>query len=282
MTGDGILEDKANGDLRRRNKTNINNLERSISIIGGGTVMLLGARRASLSGLLLAVAGSALIHRGVTGHCVAYAGFGNDRRTAIDEENVARDVHVEKSITIKKDAAELYSFWRRFENLPRIMRHLESVTPIDELRSHWVVIGPAGKRFEWDAEIYNEKKNELIAWRSLAGSDIVNAGSVRFEPMPAGRGTEVKVVLNYNVPGGWLTALFAKPFRTEPVQMIEDDLRRFKQLAETGEVATIEGQPTGADARNRTAEREASKRALESGTHDTQHIARSRTRAQVA
>ena len=126
------------------------------------------------------------------------------------------------------------------------MKHLESVTCTGINRSHWVAKGPGGKNVEWDAEVYNEKPNEMIAWRSLEGSDIVNAGSVRFKPLGA-RGTEVKVVLNYNTPGGKVSAFLARLLGHEPGQMIADDLRRLKQILETGEAATIEGQPSGRD-----------------------------------
>ena len=227
-------------------KTNLNNVERSASIIGGGTLLLVALKQPSWKGLILAIAGGALIHTGVTGYCVAASRRRNNETSVTDDENVARDVHVQKSILINKDSAQLYSYWRRFENLPRIMRHLESVTTLDEQRSHWIAIGPAGKTFEWDAEIYNEKPGEMIAWRSLPGADIANAGSVHFEPLGSGRGTKLKVTLNYNIPGGKLTALFAKPFGKEPGQLIEDDLQRFKRLMETGEVPTVEGQSNGA------------------------------------
>lgn len=228
-------------------RTNLNNVERAASLIGGATLLFVGLKRPSWGGLLMAVAGGALVHTGATGYCVAYSALGrtSNGTSVADDDNVARDVHVEKSILINRDATDLYSYWREFENLPAIMRHLESVTTFDDQKSHWVAIGPAGKKFEWDAEIYNEKPDELIAWRSMPGADIVNAGSVHFEPVGFGRGTRVKVVLNYNIPGGKLTALFAKPFGTEPGQLIEDDLHRFKQLMETGELPTVQGQPAG-------------------------------------
>jgi uncharacterized membrane protein len=124
------------------------------------------------------------------------------------------------------------------------MDHLESVNSVGFNRWHWVAKGPAGVRLEWDAEIYNEKPNELIAWRSLDGN-FINAGSVHFEPAPGERGTMVKVVMNYNAPGGKVSALLAKLFGQEPGQVIEEDLRRLKQILETGEVATIEGQSSG-------------------------------------
>jgi len=114
-------------------------------------------------------------------------------------------------------------------------------------RWHWVAKGPVGTRPEWDAEIYNEKPNELIAWRSLDGN-VTNAGSVHFEPAPGEAGTQVKVVLNYNLPGGKVSALMAKLFGQEPGQMIEGDLRRLKEMLEGGAIATAEGEPSGPDA----------------------------------
>lgn len=125
------------------------------------------------------------------------------------------------------------------------MEGLQSVTRLDDKTSHWVAIGPGGKKVEWDAEIYNEKEGELIAWRSLSGSDITNAGSIHFEEAPGGRGTYVKVVLNYNPPGGKAAALFAKLFGQEPGQLVEHNLKRLKQLIETGEIPTTEGQSSG-------------------------------------
>ncbi len=226
---------------------NVGEIERLASAIAGGALAVYGLRQRSIGGLCLTLAGTALLHRGVTGHCNTYQAFGiatTDAKAANGETAVAKDVHVEKAIAIDKSPEELFSFWRQFENLPRFMKNLESVTCSGLNRSHWVAKGPAGKNVEWDAEIYNEKPNEMIAWRSLEGADIVNAGSVHFKPLGV-RGTEVKVVLNYNLPGGKISALFAKLFGSEPGQMIADDLRRLKQILETGEAATIEGQPSG-------------------------------------
>jgi Predicted integral membrane protein len=141
-----------------------------------------------------------------------------------------------KSITINRKPEEVYHFWRNFENLPRFMSHLESVHVIDERRSHWVAKAPAGMKVEWDAEITEDRPNELIAWRSLEGTDVENSGSVRFASAPGGRGTEVKVSILYNPPGGAIGAGIAKLFGEEPEQQIKGDLRRFKQVMETGEV----------------------------------------------
>lgn len=281
MTKTDFLINQGSFKLNGNSKTNVNNVERAISVIGGGTIVLLGLKRPSLGGLLLTAIGGGLLHRGITGHCVAYAGLKTKNSLGAESAPVAHEIHVEKSITINKSPNELYAFWRRFENLPRIMRHLESVTPIDDGRSHWVALGPAGKKFEWDAEIYNEKSNELIAWRSLSGSDVVHAGSVRFEAGSPGRGTRVNVVMNYNVTGGRLTALFARLFGAEPGQMIEDDLRRFKQLMEAGEIATIEDQPSGRDATEQSVQLKASKKASPVSV-PTGEAGREKTRAHVA
>ncbi|MDQ6651808.1 MAG: DUF2892 domain-containing protein [Acidobacteriota bacterium] len=227
---------------------NVGSFERLACALAGGALAIYGLRRRSIGGLALSMAGAALLHRGSTGHCNAYQALGiNMSKDADDDVPVARDVHVEKSIIIDKTAEELYSFWRQFENLPRFMNHLESVTSLGFNRWHWVAKGPMGTRVEWHAEIYNEKPNEMIAWRSLEGADVTNAGSVHFERARGERGTQVKVILNYNAPAGKVTALLAKLFGQEPGQMIEEDLRRLKQVLETGEIANVEGQPSGRD-----------------------------------
>jgi uncharacterized membrane protein len=141
-----------------------------------------------------------------------------------------------QSITINRAPEEVYRFWRDFQNLPRFMNNLESVQVIDERRSHWVAKGPAGTTVEWDAEIIEDRPNELIAWRSVEGSDVDNWGTVRFERAPGGRGTEVTVEIEYNPPGGALGAGIAKILGEAPEQQIKDDLRRLKQVLEVGEV----------------------------------------------
>lgn len=141
-----------------------------------------------------------------------------------------------KSITINRPPEEVYRFWRNFENLPRFMSHLESVEVKDEKRSRWTANAPAGMKVEWDAEIVEDRPDHLIVWRSLKGADVENSGSVRFALAPGGRGTEVKVAILYNPPGGAVGASIAKLFGEEPEQQIKSDLRRLKQVLETGEV----------------------------------------------
>lgn len=158
---------------------------------------------------------------------------------------VARDVHIETSIAIDKSPAELFNFWRNFKNLPLFMKHLESVADLGGGKSHWIASGAGGVKVEWDAKILNEVENELIAWRSLETSDVTNAGSVRFEQAPNGRGCFVRVTMNYNPPAGKVGAAVAGLLGSEPKQLIKDDLRRLKQILETGEIATVEGQSSG-------------------------------------
>jgi uncharacterized membrane protein len=154
-------------------------------------------------------------------------------------------IKVEKTVTINKPVDELYHFWNNFENLPTFMKHLKNVKVYDDKRSHWVANAPLGNSVEWDADIIEKRENELISWVSVPGADVENTGSVRFTKAPGNRGTEVKVIMKYNPPGGVIGAAIAKLFGEEPEQQIGDDLRRFKMLMEAGEIATTEGQPRG-------------------------------------
>ena len=164
---------------------------------------------------------------------------------ALQHSRESGPVRVEKVVAIDRPAEELYGFWRQFDNLPRFMRHLESVRVIGQQRSHWVAKGPAGSRIEWEAEIVDDRPNELISWRSLPGADIENSGSVRFERAPGGRGTFVRVKMEYNPPGGFFGATVAKLLGEDPDTQVQRDMYRFKQVMETGQVTTTEGQPAG-------------------------------------
>ena len=238
-------ENRTNVRTGQAKNVNVGQTERVASTIGGAALALYGLTRGSLGGVALALIGGSLVYRGTTGHCSMYQALGVD--TAQNRAGVAgnRGIKVEKSVLVNKSPEELYRFWHNFENLPRFMNHLESVQVRDDRRSHWVAKAPLGTTVEWDAEIINEKENELIAWRSLEGADVNNAGSVRFQPARGGRGTEVKISLEYDPPAGVVGAAIAKLFGEEPSQQVEEDLRRFKQLMETGTIPTTEGQPSG-------------------------------------
>jgi uncharacterized membrane protein len=145
-------------------------------------------------------------------------------------------IHAKGTCIINLPPEEVYNFWRNFENLPRFMRHLEAVHDLGDGRSHWKAKGPAGMEVEWHATIIADVPGEVITWRSLEGSDVDHAGAVRFERATGGRGTIVKVNIEYLPVGGVIGATVAKLFGEEPEQQLDDDLRRFKQVLEVGEV----------------------------------------------
>jgi uncharacterized membrane protein len=227
---------------------NVGETERLVSLAAGSGLALYGMTRGTLGGLGLALIGGSLLYRGTTGHCACYASLGvNTAATrglgaSIPAQHGTR---VEESITILRPREELYRFWRELSNLPRIMAHLKSVVCASDQRSHWVAEGPLGVPVEWDAEIINERENEMIAWRSVGESEVETAGSVHFTEAPGERGTEVHVVLKYDPPAGKLGIGAARLLGQSPSHEIREDLRRFKRIMETGTVPTIEGQPRG-------------------------------------
>jgi uncharacterized membrane protein len=155
------------------------------------------------------------------------------------------DIYLERSIAVSKTPEECYRFWRSFENLPRFMQSLESVRPLDERRSRWVAKGPMAMRLEWTSEITADRPGEELAWRTLDDSGAAHAGSVKFEAAPAGRGSIVRISLHYSPLGGALGAGLVKLLGHDPQSLLREDLRRFKQVMETGEIPTTRGQPTG-------------------------------------
>lgn len=154
-------------------------------------------------------------------------------------------IKTEKTVTINRSPEELYRFWRNFENLPLFTKHLQQVRVYDNQRSHWVTKGVLDKTVEWDADIVEDRPNQLIRWTSVAGADVPNSGSIQFRPSFNDRGTEVKVVIEYDSAVGELGDTIAKLFGEAPKQQLGDDLSRFKMLMESGEIATTEGQPHG-------------------------------------
>jgi len=219
---------------------NVGYNERMVGAIGGPMLAIFGLTRGTPGGLMLAAGGGYLLYRSISGHCPVYQAAGITTARSANEP-----LHVEKSVTINRPAEDLYRFWHDFANLPRFMKHLESVSISSDRRSHWVVNGPAGRHVEWDAEITEDRPNQLIAWRSLAGAEVDNAGTVRFEPATGGRGTVVRVVIDYRLPAGALGMAVAQLFGEAPQQQIEGDLRRFKNIMEASEIPTTVGQPAG-------------------------------------
>jgi uncharacterized membrane protein len=143
-----------------------------------------------------------------------------------------------RTFTINRPRAELYAFWRDLTRLPRFMENVESVTILDDRRSHWVVSAPGGGSLEWDAVITEEMPDRLIAWESAKDAEVRNSGRIEFRDAPGGRGTEVTATISYDPPAGMVGQLIAKLFQKEPRIQARRDLRRFKQLMETGEIST--------------------------------------------
>ena len=155
------------------------------------------------------------------------------------DRQVGEEGHVAvRAVTLNKPRQELYAFFRRFSNLPQVMENIERIDELDDKRSHWVVKAPAGQTVEWDATVVEDEPGRLIAWKTEDGAQVPNHGVVEFRDAPEGRGTEVHAVIVYDPPGGALGKLVAELFAVEPGMQAKRDLRRFKMLMETGEVAT--------------------------------------------
>jgi uncharacterized membrane protein len=216
--------------------TNISHQEAAFSGLAGAMLALIGFTRRSWLGAALAITGAALLHRGMTQHCPIYQLLGaNTNELGRRKVPTRRAVKLEKSMTIDRRPEELYRYWRDLSNLARVMRHLQSVEVINDRMSHWVVkTMPGVPKIEWDAEIVNEVENERIGWRSMAGSDVDTAGSVQFRPARSGRGTELTVALQYDLPGGPIGRGIARLLGQDPERIIEEDLTLFKQAMESG------------------------------------------------
>ncbi len=237
LTVQPFADHKALDSVRAALNINVPQPERIGSIATGAGLVLYGASRRSFGGLLIALLGGALIHRGATGHCNVYEKLGINSRQLNTEKGVRGDkgIKVVKTITVSRSPQEVYRYWRNLENLPRFMEHVESVRELDDRRSAWVVKGPMGHDVEWTAEIITDREGEIIAWESLPGAEVQNAGSVWFSPAADG-GTEVKVSLQYQPPGGVVGATVAKMFGEAPEQQLDQDLNRVKELIEAGAV----------------------------------------------
>ena len=216
--------------LSKARAVNVGPVERALSIVSGAMLSLSALRRGSVPWLL---AGGTLIYRGITGSCPLYRAIESRSRISL-----LNGLQIEESVTVNKPIHQVYSLWRRLENLPRFMSHIESVTLAGENRSHWVAKLTPPFRLEWDTEIIDDEENKQLSWRSLSGSSIDHTGAVFFHAAPAGRGTEIKIILTYMPPGGSAGAAVAELLRRITRNQIRTDLRGFKAVAETGEKPT--------------------------------------------
>ena len=215
---------------------NISEVERWTSMAAGTALALYGLSRRNPRGWMLTAFGGLLLRRGMRGHCDVYDALGvsTARRDSDTRRYLggSRGVNVEERVTINRRPSEVYGFWRNLENLPRFMQHLESVERITETLSRWKARGPAAATLEWNAEIINEVPNKVIGWQSIEGSDVVSAGSVHFDHLGAGRGTRVRVRLQYSPPGGKVGAAIVKLMGSDAATEIREDLAQFKQTVE--------------------------------------------------
>ena len=225
---------------------NVHQVERIASIIAGTAMGYFGIREVlrhhSIPAAGLALGGAALIKHGVSSPGPRIPPAERAGNATIGYQH---GIRVDRTTTINCPREQVYAFWRNLENLPRFMKHVQCVRQIDDLHSHWIVEGPAGQKVEWDAEIINEIPNELLAWRSLPGASVDNAGSVRFEHATAGRGTKVSVSLQYQPPAGQIGVVLAKLLGKDPDLEVDMELHRLKNIIEAGEIPTSTGQPSG-------------------------------------
>jgi uncharacterized membrane protein len=240
-------------DDERATLHNVARPERIASVALGTALIALALRRRDASGVAAALLGGVFVHRGTTGNCMVYRTLGvstesadalldRPRRRDVTSRaatvNARKAIKVERSVTILRDRSELFAFWRNFENLPFFMEHLIAVRQDFDGRSHWVAKAPGGGTVEWDAVLVNEIPDELIAWKTVGDADVANAGSVRFSDAPSGRGTVVRVSFDFEPPAGRVGNLIARVFGEDPDRQVREDLRKFKQLMEAGEVTT--------------------------------------------
>ncbi|MCA1581994.1 MAG: DUF2892 domain-containing protein [Acidobacteria bacterium] len=227
---------------------NVSSGERWLSTIAGTALAVYGISRRRFWGGALALIGAGLAWRGATGHCDIYASLGINR-------SEKKTTLVEETVTVNRPADELYRFWRNLENLSQVFEHVLAVTEIDRRLSRWVARAPAGATVEWDAEIVADREGEVLAWRTREDSDVLHRGSIRFRPAGEGRGTVVALSLEYEPPAGKAGVAVAKMLGEDPETQIREDLRRFKQICEAGEVPTTEGQPAGGRRNRETSRR---------------------------
>ncbi len=233
---------------------NVGSAERAVSAVLGTAFVALGLGRRSLGGLLLAGAGSVLLHRGLTGRCAMYDALGVEPADATPGSHpFAREIRGESTITIARPVEEVFGWWRDLTHLADVMPNVMSIETRSHHESHWVGVGPRGRSLEWDARIVDERPGEFLRWEALPGSDFLHAGEVRFREAPGGRGTEVRLAYRYRPPFGVLGAVVAKAAQAAPEAQIGQGLRRMKQLLETGEIATAESSAGPRSRKGRTA-----------------------------
>lgn len=237
-------------DPRHPGSINVGQSERLISVISGGLLAFYGLKRGHWSGIITALLGGELLRRGLTGHCYLYqlldiSTFEESPSTIMPLPH-NEGFQVKRAITIEKPVEDLYRLWRDVEVAPRYMRHIRAVHPTGERTSHWIGELPGGTRIEWDSEITEDVPNRLIVWQITGKALTGTAGQIVFTPVPHRKAAEVRLTMDFPLAVGAFGTSIGMLFAHGPEQEVRENLRRFKEFAETGEIATTEGQPTGA------------------------------------
>jgi uncharacterized membrane protein len=232
-------------ESRAARSANVGVAERILSTAAGGLLIVRGLQKRSLFSVAGAALGAELIRRGVSGQCMLYRTTGINTAATKPGSEIGIDApEVRRSITIEKPVEEVYRFWRDPANMRRIVSHFAEVTPVRDGITHWAVRGPLGQRLEWDRSDREEIPGQTIVWHSLPAATVPNRGEITFQPGPDGIGTEVHVRIQFEPPLGTLGAVVAKTLHKIPHAMAGQTLRRFKSLAETGEIPTLEHNPS--------------------------------------
>jgi uncharacterized membrane protein len=220
---------------------NVGNIERVVTLAAGAALLGYAWRHRSRS---FGVTSAGLIARGATGYCPAYAALGVNHSDSKHALSGPKGTHVREAMTINASPEELYTFWRRFENLPRVIPYLERVEEVDFKRSRWTAKAFAGVPVSWTSETINEVPFETIGWKTLPGEAIQHAGSVVFNRLPETGATEVRVHFQYSPPGGNAAAWFAAFLGQDPARATREGLRALKQQFETGTVSATRSTST--------------------------------------
>ena len=225
---------------------NVGSTERMFSTGVGGMLVASGLLRGRLPGLLLTAIGGALLYRGVTGHCSVYQQLGINTYEMEGDRSITKGLKIEETVTIARPAHDLYEVWTQWERLPEILPHIEEVKDLGQGRTRWTARGPLGTRLTWEAEVINQEPDRLIAWQSLTGGDVDTAGSVHFNQQ-GGNSTEMVVSMQYEPPGGRLTAMVSEFLGIGLDQRVRRDLLRFKSTMESSQQPGIQGAHASTD-----------------------------------
>ncbi len=244
-------------------RPNVDQTERQIAVVAGGALLLHALFSRSPLRMLTGALGGALIWHGQSQRSPIYEAFDlNSARSGQwrpagqpSHQEAQRQrtqppvrpnaIEIERAVTVNKSAEELYTYWRKLENLPNFMEHLERVEQLDQQRSRWTARLLGGLPVSWEAEITSDQPNRQIAWQTLPDAQVEQRGTVTFKPATGERGTVVHVDIRYTPPGGVIGETFARLLNGVTAQQVKDDIRRFKNLMETGVIPTVEGQPSG-------------------------------------